>query len=201
MKRGEIMDLEDLDNLFAEPIRKDYKESKREFKKLLTEIKDIEERANGKLLFDDYQVSADHLLIKIRNIEKEFKNNSITASKVQTSRRNYEEDELINFIAKKDEMMGKIIVFVDSFNRLDYECRVIIYYSFFKNKYDEFIAQRIFVSVRTTKSLKQKAVTALMVNMTEELLMKQLKRRSGSNDSDFFYTQKNKNRKGAGNDE
>jgi len=183
------MDLKDLDFLFGEPV-KSHKELKREFKAMVSEIKDIEERAGGKLTFKDYYVSADSLLIEIRSMEKEFNNNSIRATQVQTSRRNHEEESVINFIAKKDKMIDKVTMFVENFNMLDEELRMVIYYSFFKGKQNEFIGQKLFVSDYRIKLFKRKAIEELITQMKKELLMKQLKQnKSGSDDSGFFDTQ------------
>jgi len=182
------MDLYDLDFLLGEPV-KSYKELKRELMQMVSEIKDIEERSGGKLNFDDYKASANNLIIKIRDMGKKFNNNSIHAAQVQTSRRNYEEEAVINFIVEKDEMIDKITMFVENFNNLDDKQRAVVYYSFFKDKYNEFIAQKLFVSEQTVRILKPKAVNELMTQIKKELLMKQLKpTKSGSDDSGFFNT-------------
>ena len=70
---------------------------KRELKKVISGIKDIEKQVGGRIIFNDYQASADDLLLKIKRMEKRFANNSLYATAVQRSRRNHEEDAVINF--------------------------------------------------------------------------------------------------------
>lgn len=176
----------DLDFLFDDE-NKCPKEQKRELKSLLLDIKKIEQRAGGKLLFDDNTVYGDNLLAKIRAIEKEFKNNSIQATAVQRSRRNHVEDSMINFIAKKDEMLEKVNLFVESFNKLDQKQRTVIYFSFFKNKQNEYIAQKLFVSEMSVRRLKEEATETLMTKIAIKMLMKQQKfDKSKSNDLGFL---------------
>jgi len=183
------MDLDDVDFLLGESVRS-YKELKRELVKMVSEIKDIEERSGGRLVFDDYYASATSLLIKIRDIEREFNNNSIHAIQVQTSRRNYEEEGVIDFIAEKDEMIEKVTMFANSFNNLEDKQRAVVFYSFFKDKYNEYIAQKLFVSEQTVRILKPKAVEVLITQMKKELLIKKLQpNKSGSDDSGFFISE------------
>ena len=164
---------------------------KRELKKALLEIKKIEQRSGGKLLFNDYVANGDNLIMKIKAIEKEFKNNSIQATAVQTSRRNHEEDGLINFIVEKDEMMNKINAFTGSFNQLEKDKRSVIYLAFFKRKKNEFIAQQLFISLAHIKRLKLVATENLVMNLAKAELIKQAKiNKSKSADLGFLITQK-----------
>lgn len=183
------IEVEDLDFLFGEPV-KDYKASKKEIKKLISEIKDIEKQAEGKLIFNNYQANADELMIKIRNIEKKFKNNALNATAVQSSRRNHEEESSINFIAKKDEMIDKVSMFVQCFNALNKGQRMMIYYSLFKGKQNEFIAQKIFTSERTVRTKKKKAIEALLTNLVKVSWIKEFKfKGSESAGSGFSYAE------------
>jgi len=183
------MDLEDLDFLFETPI-KSYKQSKKDFKKLIFEIKGIEEQADGKLIFDNYHVNGDALLVKIKNMNKALKKNALHTTTIQSTRRNYEEDGSINHIAKKDEMMEQVDMFVQCFNQLSEDHRLIVYYSFYKDKQNEAIAQKLFISERTVRIEKKKAIEAMQAYQSKLSLMKELKLiKSGSIGSGFSCDQ------------
>lgn len=138
-----------------------YKESKGRIENWLIEMRIIENRLMGKLIFEKNYLCMDGILRRVKDSEKNHKNRYNHGNK----------SVLITiFDIDKNEMLVILQLFVSTFNEFDYDSRVIIYNSFFQNRLNEAIAQKLNLSSNKLGRLKNRAVIELAEALGLELL-------------------------------
>ena len=121
-----------------------YNEAKSKIKDWVTKIRVIEDELAGKLVFDDGRLNIDAIV-----------NSSITKS-------------------DKSEMLTFLKLFVSVLNDFDNDARAIIYYSFFGNKLNEWIVQKLNISMNKLNQTKHDTVIEFAEALGVELLYHQL---------------------------
>jgi len=134
-----------------------YKEAKQRVKNWLIEVRAIEIKLAGRLTFEN-----DYL-----NIERIMKSDNAADDSVQNSGYEHGVNESC---FEKAEMLVILQLFVSIFNEFDNDSRVIIYHSFFRNRLNESIAQKLNFSISKLGRLKSKAIIGLAESLELELL-------------------------------
>ena len=145
------------------------KVAKETIKEWLDEIHMIENQLSTKLVFDGNKLEAERLIDEIKALGKRFKVTSSGGEPLNASRCNHEENSTLVFIQDKETMLIRVEVFVELFNELDQDDRVIIYGSFFKNHFNVLMARKLNVSLSTLERMKSKVI----INFAEMLVFEQ----------------------------
>jgi len=106
-----------------------YKASKRILQVAIASMDQMALVFGKSLQFENHELNADCLLNKIKAVLQRKK--QALTDRVQTTMRNNEEHQLINYMMKKEVIIEEIKNFIACFNRLDQESRVVMYLFFF----------------------------------------------------------------------
>lgn len=87
---------------------------------------------------------------------------------------NHEENSTLAFIQDKHTMLMRVQVFVNLFNELDKDVRVIIYHTFFKNSFNMLIAQKLNMSLNKLERVKSNAITSFAEMLAFEQFLYQI---------------------------
>lgn len=150
------------------------KEAKKTIKEWCDEIRIIENQFLSKLIFEDNYLKVDRLIVKIKRLEKGLKSASSSGEHMKVSRCNNEENSTLAFIYDKHTMLMRVQVFVDLFNELDEDARVIIYHSFFKNCYNVLIAGKLNMSLNKLERIKAEIIVSFAEMLAFEKFLHQI---------------------------
>lgn len=136
-----------------------YKEAKEKVEGWVIDIKSIEKKVLGKLILHGYVFQGDSLIDKISAVRRSVRVTTTSQTEiVQTSRLNYEEEEMINFIDDKDEMKMTVELFIDILNDFDKDYRMIIYHLFYKRCTTVALSHKLNIPIGTLEKMKHKSV-------------------------------------------
>lgn len=150
------------------------KEAKQIIKEWVDEIHTIENQFFGKLIFEDNRLKADQLMVKIKGLEKGVKGASAGGEQMSANRCNHEENSTLAFIQDKQTMLMRVEVFVELFNELDEDARVIIYGSFFKSYFNVLMARKLHMSLSKLERDKSATITQFAEMLAFEQFLYQL---------------------------
>lgn len=119
-----------------------YKEAKQKIEDWINEMRAVEYKLAGKLIFENGYLSMDELRKKFEAVNNGNK-----------------------------EMLMLLQLFVSVFNEFGDDARWVIYHSFFQKRLNESIAQKLNFSLRTLERTKSKAVIKLAEAIELELLL------------------------------
>lgn len=136
-----------------------FKEAKQIIKEWVDEINLIENQFFSKLVFEDNRLKADQLMVKIKGLEKGVKGTLLGSEQMSVNRCNHEENSTLAFIHDKQTMLMRVQIFVELFNELDEDAKVIIYGSFFKSHFNVLLAGQLYMSL--SKLERDKSATII----------------------------------------
>jgi len=137
-----------------------YKEAKQKIRNWLIEVRVIENRLMGKLIFENDYLNMKDIVKRIEGAGDSEQNNRYNHKDSIVAESNYEENEMLVILQ----------LFVSIFNEFDNDSRIIIYNSFFRNRMNESTAQKLNFSTNKLERLKNKAVIDLAEALDLELL-------------------------------
>jgi len=184
----EISELAQKISLFDKEMKsskKDYKEAKREVIERINSLRQLEKKAQTKIVFKDNYLHVEKVISKLNDLELQIKNSALVIEEVDkydfdsklkrkvfrtqyfikergSSSKNSEEERLLKFLNQKEKMVSELAIFSKCFNSLTEIKRKLLYHSLFKEETTIKVAESLGYAGITITRFKKEAIVELI---------------------------------------